>query len=123
MAGTLWPGARQRIEPGPWPELRRGSPTSGLYPLAEVRRFIDKAQSFDKRFDTLIVQDDAIDLTPDLVERLLGSGWERKPLEEAVANKARYSPSRNSILYPQMFGSSDDDDEGDGLGDPGVASS
>lgn len=94
------------------------------YPLAEIRRVIDKAQSFDKRFGTLILQDDAIDLTPDLVERLLGSGWERKTLEEAVANGARYSPSRNSILYPQMFGSSDDDDdEDDDLGEPKVSSS
>jgi hypothetical protein len=93
------------------------------YPLDEIRRIIDKAQSFDKRFDTLILQDDAIDLTHDLVERLLGSGWERKTLDEAVANRARYSPSRNSILYPQMFGSSDDDDEDDDLGEPKVSSS
>jgi hypothetical protein len=69
------------------------------------------------------LQDDAIDLTPDLVERLLGSGWERKPLEEAVVKGARYSPSRNSILYPQMFGSSDDDDEDDDLGEPRASSS
>ena len=66
-----------------------------------------------------MLQRDAIELTPELVARLLGSGWKSTMLEEAVANGARYSPSRNTILYPQMFGSSDDDD---GLVKPGVSS-
>ena len=83
------------------------------YPLAELRRVIDKAQSFDNRFNTLILQEDAVDLTPALIERLLADGWEAKRLEEAVQNGARYSPSRNSLLYPQMFGSSDDDESDD----------
>ena len=83
------------------------------YPLAEVRRVIDKAQSFDKRFNTVFLQEDAVDLTPELVERLLADSWDAKALSDAVASGARYSPSRNSILYPQVFGSSDDD-EGDG---------
>ncbi len=94
------------------------------YPLAEVRRVIDKAQSFDKRFDSVMLQSDAIDLTPELVARLLRSGWNAKMLEEAVANGARYSPSRNTILYPQIFGSSDDDDdEDDDLGESKASSS
>ncbi len=74
------------------------------YPLDELRQAIDKAQSFDKRFGTIIAQEDAVDLTPELTARLLAQGWEPKVIEDGVRDGARYSPSRNSLLYPQMFG-------------------
>jgi hypothetical protein len=83
------------------------------YPLDELRRVIDKAQSFDRRFSTLILQEDAIDLSPELVERLVTSGWEIGALDDAMKNGGRYSPSRNTILYPQVFGWSGDGDEQD----------
>ena len=83
------------------------------YPLAALRPHIDKAQSFHKRFNSLILQEDAVDLTPELVERLVAEGWEKKVINEGLQNGARYSPSRNSLLYPQMSGGfGDDDDEG-----------
>ena len=47
-----------------------GSRVILCFPLNELRQYIDKAQSFEKRFSTLILQDDAIDLTPELVGRL-----------------------------------------------------
>lgn len=91
------------------------------YPLAELRRVIDKAQSFDKRFNTLILQEDAVDLTPELIERLLADGWDAKMIEDGARDGARYSPSRNSLLYPQVFGSSDDDEGDDGFEGPARA--
>lgn len=83
------------------------------YPLAELRQWIDKAQSFDKRFSTLMLQDDAVDLTPDLVRRLITEGWDPRMIEDGVRDGARYSPSRNTLLYPQAFGGFGDDDDGD----------
>lgn len=84
------------------------------YPLAELRKAIEKAQSFDKRFNMLFGQEDAIDLTPDLVERLVAQGWERKLLEDGAREGARYSPSRDTILTaPIAGGFGDDDDEFD----------
>jgi hypothetical protein len=83
------------------------------YPLFELRQAIDKAQSFDKRFSTLMLQDDAVELTPELSDRLVAQGWERKAIEDGQRDGARYSPSRNSLLYPQVFGGFEtDDDEG-----------
>lgn len=63
------------------------------YPLAELRRFIDKAQSFDTRFTMLILQEDAVDLTPELVARLIEEGWDAGMLDVAARDSARYSPS------------------------------
>jgi hypothetical protein len=80
-----------------------GTRTIMGYPLAELRGVIDKAQSFDKRFNTLIRQEDAVDLTPALIERLLADGWDAKMIEDGVRDGARYSPSRNSLLYPQSM--------------------
>lgn len=74
------------------------------YPLGELRQAIDRAQSADKRFRTLMAQEDAVDLTPELTARLLAQGWEPTVIEEGVRIGARYSPSRNSLLTPQMFG-------------------
>jgi hypothetical protein len=83
------------------------------FPLEELRKCIDKAQSFDKRFSTLIAQDDAVDLTPELVARLIAQGWDATMIKQGQKDGARYSPSRNSLLYPQVVGGfGDDDDEG-----------
>jgi len=78
------------------------------YPLEELRKWIDKAQSLQKRFNTLIAQDDALELSPKLAEQLIATGWDAKNIEEARAYGARYSPSRNSLLYPPVPGSFDD---------------
>jgi hypothetical protein len=84
------------------------------YPLAELREAIEKAQSFDKRFNVLFGQEDTVELTPDLVERFVAKGWDRKMLDDAVRHGARYSPSRDTILTaPIAGGFGDDDDEFD----------
>jgi hypothetical protein len=84
------------------------------YPMDELRKAIDKAQSFDKRFKALFGQEDAVDLTPDLIERFVAKGWDRKVLDDAVRHGARYSPSRDTIITAPImggFGDGDDDDD------------
>lgn len=95
------------------------------YPLAELRPHLDRAQSFHKKFDSIFMQDGAQELTPELIDRLVAQGWDRKVLDDAVRHGARYSPSRNTILTAPIaggFGDDDDefddgdDDEGPGFG-------
>lgn len=85
------------------------------YPLAELRPHLDKAQSFHKRFGVLFGQEDAVDLTPDLVERFVAKGWDRKMLDDAVSQGARYSPSRDTIITAPIAGGFGDDDDERGL--------
>ncbi|MEZ5632416.1 MAG: hypothetical protein R3F09_17125 [Burkholderiaceae bacterium] len=81
------------------------------YPLQELRQAIDSAQSFDKRAHMIFGQEGAEDLTPELIERLVVRGWEREALENCAHEGARYSPSRNSLLYPAITDLDFDDDE------------
>ncbi|MNV53768.1 hypothetical protein D3C71_1459270 [compost metagenome] len=84
------------------------------YPLHELRQAIDKAQSFDKRLNMIFGQEGAQDLTSDLIEQLVSHGWKLDALEQGAQEGARYSPSRNSLLYPAMTDLDFDDDEGGG---------
>lgn len=88
------------------------------YPLHELRQAIDKAQSFDKRVNTIFGQEGAEDLTPELIDLLVAQGWERQTLEDGARDGARYSPGRNSLLYPAFTDSEFDDEDG---GDEGPA--
>jgi hypothetical protein len=100
------------------------------YPLADLRRHLDKAQSVQRRIGALFGQDDAVDLSPDLVERFIAKGWDRKVLDEAVRHGARYSPSRDTLITAPIAGGFgddepevdlDDDDGGEGSA-PSLAS-
>ena len=81
-----------------------GSRAIAGLPLDDLRKFIDKAQSVERRIDAVIAQADAMDLTPETMAELVRSGWSQPSLEEAAREGARYSPSRNSLLFPTMFG-------------------
>ncbi|MNY55702.1 hypothetical protein D3C86_1917060 [compost metagenome] len=59
-------------------------------------------------------QEGAQDLTSDLIEQLVSHGWKLDALEQGAQEGARYSPSRNSLLYPAMTDLDFDDDEGGG---------
>jgi hypothetical protein len=86
------------------------------YPMAELRKAIDKAQSTGKRLSVLIGQEDAVDLTPGIMDRFVAKGWDRKMLDDAVRHGARYSSSRDTILTAPIAGGFDDDDEDDDEG-------
>lgn len=83
------------------------------YPVDELRAQLERAQSLPKRIDAIFNQDGAEDLTPELIDRLVSQGWERKRLEEGARAGARYSRSRDSLLLPAMAGGFDDDDDFD----------
>lgn len=81
------------------------------YPLEGIRTMIDKIQSFERKFDAVIAQSDAVDLTLEVIARLSRQGWSEETLRQAQEEGHRYSPSRNTMLTPVM--SSDDFDEED----------
>lgn len=78
----------------------------GGYPLDGVRSFIDRAQSFEQRFLSVIEQEDSIPLDDVVIRDLVPQGWDGQELRTYAADGFRYSPSRNSILSPTF--SSDD---------------
>lgn len=84
------------------------------YPLDELRPHIDKAQSFHRRFAAIFGHEDTVEITPELAERFVAKGWDRKMLDEAIREGARYSPSRDSIITAPIAGGFDDDNEGEG---------
>ncbi|MDQ6878182.1 MAG: hypothetical protein M3082_10900 [Candidatus Dormibacteraeota bacterium] len=84
------------------PEI--GARAIGGYPLDELRRLIDRAQSADRRVADTIFQVDAVELTPEIVEQLERAGWARATLDRAVAEGMRYSPSRNSLFTAPVEG-------------------
>jgi hypothetical protein len=43
---------------------------------------------------------DALELTPETIRELVCNGWKEADLTEAADNGARYSPQRNSLIFP-----------------------
>jgi hypothetical protein len=74
------------------------------YPVADLRQVLDGARSADRRIDQIFGQEDAVALTPEIIRHLVGQGWEEAGLVEAARDGARYSPSRNTLLYPPVAG-------------------
>ncbi|HPA82514.1 MAG TPA: hypothetical protein PLS95_16965 [Thermoanaerobaculales bacterium] len=72
------------------------------YPVDQLREFLLAGQSADETIRQVIGQDDAVPLTPEIVTRLAGQGWEAGQLAAAARQGARFSPSRNTVLYPPM---------------------
>ena len=103
----VWDGTFELA--GPFFKVQTNHPKIGSraiagLPLDELRTLIDKAQSVERRIEAVIVQADAIDLTPETMTELVRSGWSQQSLDEAAREGARYSPSRNSLLFPTMTG-------------------
>lgn len=92
------------------PEI--GERAIGGYPLEGLRKLIDRAHSFEKKFDAVIAQTDAVEMTPDVMAQMSKKGWRPEELMRMQAEGFRYSPSRDSLVGPIM--SSDDlEDEDD----------
>ena len=87
-----------------------GARAIGGYPLDEVRKLIDRAQSFEAKFDAVIAQTDAVEMTPEVVSQMAKQGWSEAELAKMKEEGFRYSPSRNSLVGPIM---SSEDVEGD----------
>lgn len=82
------------------PEL--GERAIAGYPLEVVRKLIDRAQSFDAKFDSVIAQTDAVEMTPDVMAQMAKQGWSEPELSKMKEEGFRYSPSRNSLVSPIM---------------------
>ena len=72
------------------------------YPVDAIREILNKAQSAERKMVDIFGQLDGVDLTDDVVADLVRSGWNRADLERGRAEGARYSPGRNSLLYPMV---------------------
>jgi hypothetical protein len=85
-----------------------GTRAIGGYPLADVRKLLDQAQSTMMKMASVISQFDAIEITPEVVAQMAKKGWTEKEVLELKAEGYRYSPSRDSLLGPVMSGEDDD---------------
>ena len=85
-----------------------GTRAIGGYPLKEVRKLLDRAQSTMTRMAAVIGQVDAVEITLEVVAQKAKEGWSEEELLRMKAEGWRYSPSRNSLLGPVM--SSEDED-------------
>lgn len=77
-----------------------GSRYIGGYPMDPLRECLETARSADKRIDQIFGQLDAVDLSPEVIRQLVGQGWQETQLVEAARHGAKYSPSRNCVLFP-----------------------
>lgn len=80
------------------PEI--GRRTVAGYPVDAIRDILNRAQSVERKMVDIFGQVDGVDLTDEVIADLVRSGWNRADLERGRAEGARYSPGRNSLLYP-----------------------
>lgn len=85
-----------------------GTRAMGGYPLADVRKLLDRAQSSMMKMASVIGQFDAIEITPEVVAHMVKKGVTEKEVLRLKAEGFRYSPGRDSLLGPTI--SSEDDD-------------
>lgn len=72
------------------------------YPVDQLRTFLLPIQSPEHSIRQLFGQEDAVPLSPDVIQRLSGQGWSSEELEKIARQGARYSPARNTVLFPPM---------------------
>lgn len=70
------------------------------YPLDRLRECLDAARSADKRIEQIFGAEDGVPLSPEVIGQLVATGWEEEPLVDAARQGAKYSPSRDSVLFP-----------------------
>jgi len=72
------------------------------FPLDRLRPYLEASRSVERKFDEIIGQEDTVPLTPDVVAHLTKTGWDAKQLTAAARQGARYSPARDSVLFPPV---------------------
>lgn len=85
-----------------------GSRAIAGYPLDEVRKMLDKAQSGLSKVTAVIGQFDAVEITDEVFAQIVKKGWSKQDVLKMKADGFRYSPGRDSLMGPVM--SSDDID-------------
>lgn len=77
-----------------------GTRAIGGYPLDEVRKLLDQAQSTLTRMTSVLGQIDAVEITSEVVAQMVRKGWTEEKVMELKAEGYRYSPGRDSLLGP-----------------------
>lgn len=83
------------------------------YPVDQIREFLNKVMTFDRKMNQVILQSDVVDITPDIFQQLVTKGWEPETLKHHMANGAGYSPGRDSILLPPVSSEHEEFDDVD----------
>jgi hypothetical protein len=73
------------------------------YPLEQLRTYLEKMRTVERKMDEVFGQEDTVPLTSEVIEQLVKSGWQREELERAVRQGAHYSPARDSVLFPPVL--------------------
>ena len=74
------------------------------YPMEELRSNLDIASPVEHRMTEIFEQEGVVDLTPKVITQLARAGWNQTELLKAARQGARYSPSRNTILFAPVAG-------------------
>ncbi|KZC30062.1 MULTISPECIES: hypothetical protein [unclassified Rhodanobacter] len=74
----------------------------GGYPVDALREFLLSAQPAEESIAQVFGQNDAVPLTPDMIRQLAHEGWQADQLAAAARQGARYSPTRDAMLFPPM---------------------
>ncbi len=85
-----------------------GTRAIGGYPLTEVRKMLDQAQSSTMKMASVFGQFDAVEISPEVATVMVRKGMTEKEVLDLKAEGYRYSPGRDSLLGPLM--SSEDGD-------------
>lgn len=72
------------------------------FPVDRLRPYLEASKSATQKMGEVFGQEDAVPLTPDVVAHLTKTGWDEKQLAIAARQGARYSPSRDSVLFPPV---------------------
>lgn len=99
------------------PEI--GERAIGGYPLDDIRQVLETAKSTLSKMTDVIGQWDVVDITDEVVARLVKKGWKEENVLELKAEGYRYSPNRDTLLGPVM-NSDDLDDEQDDVEEPAL---
>jgi len=83
------------------PEI--GSRAIAGFPLDQLRSALEASRPGERKIDSVFRQEDAVALTPDVFDQLVKSGWDREQLERAARQGARYSPARDTVLFPAVL--------------------
>ena len=87
----------------------------GGYPLDQVRKVLDTAQSTLSKMAAVIGQYDTVEITDEVVAKMVKKGWSEEEILKMKADGFRYSPGRDTLLGPVMRGEDvehfDEDDE------------
>jgi hypothetical protein len=85
-----------------------GSRAIAGYPISEIRRLLNQAQSNLMKMASVIGQFDAIEITAEVIAQMVKKGMTEEDVLALKAQGYRYSPGRDSLLGPII--SSEDDE-------------